>query len=222
MPGTTTVIRHLKQDKSQKRPNRRKNTRVSQKRLPARIIAPQGDGLLPGVDMRTVWAKRFKSTLAALLRDKGGEDQVTEAVRMLARRAAALEAECQLAEAKMAQSGGGDMVQIQRNYAAFTRAQMAALQAIGLGRSAKNITPGEAEVIAPVVRNALIRAALIDGNDAALLALHRSSEKLEDPTGERRTFVVVRREPPVIDVPVERKGSENPTAEDPPCASSSS
>jgi hypothetical protein len=58
------------------------------------------------VDHRTTWARKFKDTRRALFADRGGEDQCSEAVKLLIRRCAALEAELCFSEVKMAESTG--------------------------------------------------------------------------------------------------------------------
>jgi hypothetical protein len=48
---------------------------------------------LPGIDGRSLWARRYKEILSALIADAGGEDYVTEATRTILKRAAVLAAE---------------------------------------------------------------------------------------------------------------------------------
>jgi hypothetical protein len=52
-----------------------------------------GNQLLPSVDGRSIWARLFRDTYAALVAHCGGPDCVSETMRATARRAAAIEAE---------------------------------------------------------------------------------------------------------------------------------
>jgi hypothetical protein len=67
-----------------------------------RSAVTNGSTLLPGVDGRTIWARRFRDLLSQHFADLGGEDAVSEAERSIARRATALEIELERLELKFA------------------------------------------------------------------------------------------------------------------------
>jgi hypothetical protein len=68
----------------------------------ARSRVTNGKELLPGVDGRSLWARRYRDVLALHLSDLSGENNVTEAEKTLARRAACLVVELELMEVRFA------------------------------------------------------------------------------------------------------------------------
>jgi hypothetical protein len=54
----------------------------------ARTRVTNGKELLPGIDGRSLWARRFRDVLALHLSDLGGEANTSEAEKAIARRAA--------------------------------------------------------------------------------------------------------------------------------------
>lgn len=80
--------------------------------VPVRPAAPQqrsaitnGRKLLTGVDARNAWARRLKDLVVAHVEDLGGVDQITAAELSIVRRAATLEVELELLEARFARVG---------------------------------------------------------------------------------------------------------------------
>jgi hypothetical protein len=63
-----------------------------------------GRQLLPNVDGRTLWVRRFKDLRALHLSDLGGEENASAAEQSLVRRAAALTVELERLEVKFASS----------------------------------------------------------------------------------------------------------------------
>ena len=61
-----------------------------------------GSELLPGVDGRSVWARRLRDVIAAIIGDLGGSDMISEAQRSLVRRAATLTVELERMERNFA------------------------------------------------------------------------------------------------------------------------
>ena len=101
-------------------------------------------GLLPTVDGRSVWARIMRDTLASMLAHLGGEDYASEPQRMLSRRVAALEAELIHLEDKFAcariEGGEPDPADLDL-YSRMASAQRRHLEAIGLQRVPRDITP---------------------------------------------------------------------------------
>lgn len=105
-----------------------------------------GSQLLPGVDGRSLWARRCRDILHAHLADLGGDDAVTEAERSILRRAAVLTTELERIEVSFATgegASGDDLDRYQRAAGSLRRM----LEAVGLERRAKNITPPIAEYL---------------------------------------------------------------------------
>jgi hypothetical protein len=60
-----------------------------------------GSSLLPSIDGRCLWARRFRDLLSLHLSDLGGEDNCSEAEKALARRASCLIVELERAHAAL-------------------------------------------------------------------------------------------------------------------------
>lgn len=103
-----------------------------------------GKELLPGVDGRSVWARLFRDQRAALIQHAGGEDHVSEPRRMLARRAAAIEAELVHLEASFAEArsrGAAPESAAVDLYSRLSNNQRRLLEGLGLDPTAKEVTP---------------------------------------------------------------------------------
>jgi hypothetical protein len=103
-----------------------------------------GVAILPTVDGRSVWARIMRDTLNAMLVHVGGEDYATEPQRMLSRRVAALEAELIFLEdgfARRRSEGGAPDTADLDLYSRMASAQRRLLEAVGLGRVARDVTP---------------------------------------------------------------------------------
>jgi hypothetical protein len=103
-----------------------------------------GFALLPGIDGRSTWARLMRDVMSSMTSHLGGEDYLTEPQRMLVRRVAAFEAElCCLeecfararAEGRAPESPDLDL------YSRMASAQRRHLEAIGLHRVPRDITP---------------------------------------------------------------------------------
>ena len=124
---------------------------LARKRLPqpgdkqfGRARLTNGVGLLPTVDGRSTWARIMRDTMNRMLNHLGGEDHATEVQRMLARRVAAFEAELIFLEDKFARTrteGGAPDVADLDLYSRMASAQRRHLEAIGLQRVPRDITP---------------------------------------------------------------------------------
>jgi hypothetical protein len=106
-----------------------------------------GSALLSGVDGRSAWVRRCKDVIAAHLSDLGGEDNTSAAERSIVRRASVLTVELERLEAKFALAGeasAADLDLYQRTAGNLRRL----LEAIGLQRRARDVTPSLAEYLA--------------------------------------------------------------------------
>lgn len=106
----------------------------------ARSRVSNGSAILPGVDGRSVWARRFRDLMELHVSDKGGPDAVSEAERSIIRRAAALEVELERLEAKFATSGEAAAADLDL-YGRTSNTLRRHLEAVGLQRRAKDVTP---------------------------------------------------------------------------------
>lgn len=99
-----------------------------------------GRVLLAGVDGRSLWARRFRDLLNLHIADLGGEDAITEAERAILRRAAALMTELERMEVEFANAEGADADSLDL-YSRTAGNLRRLLEAVGLQRRPKNITP---------------------------------------------------------------------------------
>lgn len=113
----------------------------------ARSRVSNGSVLLPGVDGRSVWARRFRDLIALHVDDKGGGEAVSEAERSIIRRAAALEVELERLEAKFATSGEAEPADLDL-YQRTSNTMRRHFEAIGLQRRARDVTPTLREYLA--------------------------------------------------------------------------
>jgi hypothetical protein len=106
----------------------------------ARSRVTNGKVLLPDVDERSLWVRRFRDLLALHLGDLGGADIASEAEKAIARRAACLIVELEQLEQKFATQGaseGGQLDQYQRVSNTLRRL----LESLGLERRQRDVTP---------------------------------------------------------------------------------
>ena len=106
-----------------------------------------GTKLLPDVDGRSLWARRYRDVYAALVADAGGDDVVSEAAKAIMRRAATLATELERREAAFAQAGcasGDDLDMFARVSGTLARL----LERVGIERKPRDITPKLADYIA--------------------------------------------------------------------------
>ena len=109
-----------------------------------------GSKLLPAIDGRSMAARVFKDTYHAMLSHCGGEDDIPETMRLMCRRAAALESECINLEARfaLARAKGEDPVPGDVDlYQRLTNTLRRVLEVLGWSRTARDITPSLAEYV---------------------------------------------------------------------------
>jgi hypothetical protein len=126
-------------------PNRKS---VDSATLPTRRTrVANGSRLWSGVDGRSLWARRAGELLRDHVSDLGGEDHISASERALVRRAVMLICECERRETEFAQAG-----QISDNalmvYQTAINTLRRTLEALGLERRPRNVTPGLAELLA--------------------------------------------------------------------------
>lgn len=97
------------------------------------------------LDRRTAVAKRFEAVLSEILSDLGGADRVSEGEFQLARRAAGLSVQCEIAETWLA-CQRFDKISIE-DYCRLISSLNRTLSNIGLGRRQRDISPSLADII---------------------------------------------------------------------------
>jgi hypothetical protein len=106
----------------------------------ARSRVTNGVDLLPNVDGRSLWVRRYRDIVAMHTADLGGDDNITAAERALVRRAACLVVELETLECKFAQEGAPKGWQFTR-YLRACNSLRRLLVSLGLQRRSKDVTP---------------------------------------------------------------------------------
>jgi hypothetical protein len=104
--------------------------------------------LLPGVDGRSAWVRRCQDLIAVHVADLGGEEATSAAERNIVRRASVMTVELEHLEAKFALAGAAspeDLDLYQRTAGNLRRL----LEAVGLGRRSRDVTPTSKYVLTP-------------------------------------------------------------------------
>lgn len=96
-----------------------------------------GNDILPGVDGRSLIARRYRDIVAAIATDQGGADRLSEARLQLVRRFSAAAVLAEEMEAKLA---NGEQIDISQ-HALLCSSLVRLAQRIGIDRRARNITP---------------------------------------------------------------------------------
>jgi hypothetical protein len=116
-----------------------KTTRNNLKANRSRVT--NGTALLPGgVDHRSAWARRLRDVLQEHVADLGGPDSVSAAERSIVRRAATLTVELERMESLFATAGEASAEAIDL-YSRLAGNHRRLLEAVGLGRRSRDITP---------------------------------------------------------------------------------
>lgn len=110
----------------------------------ARTRVTNGRELLPGVDGRSLWARRFRDVLALHLSDLGGDEACSEAEKAIARRAACLIVELEQMEVRFATGDAPEGEETSGNmldrYQRCANTLRRLLESLGLARRPKDIT----------------------------------------------------------------------------------
>lgn len=109
----------------------------------ARSRVTNGADILPGIDGRSLIARRYRDIVAALAADQGGADRMSEARLQLCRRFAALAV---LAEDMEAHMVNGESIDI-TEYSQLTSTLTRVVARLGLNRVAREIVPTLSEYL---------------------------------------------------------------------------
>jgi hypothetical protein len=105
----------------------------------ARSRITNGKDLLPNIDHRSRWVRRFRDVLAQHLSDLGGADQVSHAEAAIARRASCLIVELEQMETVFAINGSATPNQL-LEYGRGASTLRRLLETLGLQRRSKDVT----------------------------------------------------------------------------------
>ena len=103
----------------------------------ARSRLSNGRDVLPGVDGRSVVARRYRDIIGAVVSDQGGAEHLSEARLQLIRRFSAASVLAEQMEARLAR---GEEINIQE-YSLLVSTMVRVAQRIGIERRARNVTP---------------------------------------------------------------------------------
>jgi hypothetical protein len=109
----------------------------------ARSRVSNNSDLLPGIDGRSVIARRYRDIASAIVADQGGVDRLSEARLQLIRR---FSASAVLAESMEARLANGEEIDI-NSHALLTSSMVRVAARIGINRLPKNITPSLADYL---------------------------------------------------------------------------
>jgi hypothetical protein len=113
---------------------------------PQKSRISNGSALLPGVDGRSPWVRRAKDVIKAHLSDLGGVDNTSAAERSIIRRAAVLTTELEVLEVRFATAGEACSADLE-TYQRCANSLRRLLEAIGLGRRPRDITPTLSDIL---------------------------------------------------------------------------
>ena len=99
--------------------------------------------MLPGIDGRSIIARRYRDIASAILTDQGGEDACSESRKQLIRRFAAAAVLAEQMEAELANGKQVDIAQ----HALLCSTLVRVARQIGINRIAKDITPSLGELL---------------------------------------------------------------------------
>jgi hypothetical protein len=116
---------------------------IGQRKAVARSRVTNGGDVLPGVDGRSLIARRYRDIASAIVADQGGAERLAEARMQLIRRFAAGAVLAEGLEADMANGKSIDVAQ--HSLLASTLVRLASR--IGLNRHAREIVPSLAEYL---------------------------------------------------------------------------
>ena len=102
-----------------------------------RSAVTNGRDVLPGVDGRTLIARRYHDIMSAILIDQGGEDRCSESRKQLIRR---FTAAAVLAEQMEARLVSGEQIDVQE-HALLASSLVRVAQRIGVNRIPRNLAP---------------------------------------------------------------------------------
>lgn len=107
--------------------------------------------ILPGIDGRSIWARRLRDLVALHITDLGGDANVSEAERAIIRRAAVIITELERMERDFALSEGAPGLAELEVYQRLSNTMRRLLEAVGLQRRARDVTPSLADYLDEIV-----------------------------------------------------------------------
>ena len=110
----------------------------------ARSRITNGKQLLPGVDQRSLYVRRFRDIHNLHVSDLGGPDNVSQAELSIIRRISCLTVEAERCECLFAQNNGASNSKLRAFYLHLSQTLSRLLRTIGLKRVPKDITTLEA------------------------------------------------------------------------------
>lgn len=116
---------------------------VAPRKPEARSRVTNGADILPGIDGRSLVARRYRDICAALAADQGGADRMSEARGQLVRRFAALAVQAERMEAQLANGETLDVGQ----YSQIVSTLVRVAARLGINRAARDVTPTVAEYL---------------------------------------------------------------------------
>jgi hypothetical protein len=121
-----------------------RSLRLSRPKARSRIT--NGSSLLPNVDGRTFWVRRYRDLIALHLSDLGGEEAASEGEKALTRRCACLIIELERLEQRFALAGEASPKALLL-YQTCANTLRRLLATLGLQRRSRDITPSLAEYL---------------------------------------------------------------------------
>ncbi len=128
------------------------NLSAESRKRQARSRITNGKTLIAGVDGRSAWVRRCRDVIAEHVADLGGVDNTSAAERSIIRRASTLTVELERLETKFALAGEAsaeDLDLYQRTAGNLRRL----LEAIGIQRRPRDVTPSIADIAAEIEAN---------------------------------------------------------------------
>jgi hypothetical protein len=114
--------------------------RLTHRKDPQKSAVANGSALLPGIDGRSAWVRRCKELIADHVSDLGGVNSASAAERSIVRRACVLTVELERMERQFALAGEASPDDLD-TYARVAGNLRRLLEAVGLQRRARNVTP---------------------------------------------------------------------------------
>ena len=128
----------------------------------ARSRISNGVDLLPGIDGRSLVARRYRDIANAILADQSGSDQCSEARRQLIRRFAAASVIAEQLESRLA--NGETISIVEHSTLSSTLVRLAAR--IGIDRVPRDVTPSVSDYIAAISKTSTIDDEIVETSDA--------------------------------------------------------
>jgi hypothetical protein len=123
----------------------RKRKRAVVNQMKIRSAITNGRYLFTDVDHRTKAMRRLRDLLAAHVSDLGGDDNITEAMRGLVRRASVLTLQAEMMEQRWASNGGQASAAELETYQRCTNTMRRCCESLGLnaGRKMRELNPAD-------------------------------------------------------------------------------